>query len=129
MKMKQIRILLVDSNPILLKTNKDIPEIEGPYQVDTCPSVLEAKQKIAKEEYYLILCEWHIHSTESLEFLKSIRESDNHISFIVCTTEEDKDIASQAIKLGANGFVRMFGKPETAFSELKRIIEKAINHP
>lgn len=125
MKKKQIRILLVDGDPSLLKTNKAILEIEGPFQVDACLSVVEASQKIAKEEYDVILCEWRLYATESFEFLKSIRESGNHIPFIMFTTEEeDKDEASQAFKLGANGFVKMSGKPEIDFSELKRAIEK-----
>lgn len=68
------------------------------------------------------------HAIEIFEFLKAIRESDNHIPFIVFTTE-DKDVASQALELGANEFVRMSGKPETDFSELKRAIKKAVSCP
>jgi len=126
---KQIRILLVDDDPILLKMHKHILEIEGSFQVDPCLSVLEANQKIAKEEYDVILYQWHMHAIESFEFLKSIRESDNHIPFIVFTTQEDKEAASQAFELGANGFARMVGNPETDFSELKRAIKKAVTYP
>jgi DNA-binding NarL/FixJ family response regulator len=62
---------------------------------------------------------------DGLQFLKTLREQNNNIPFIVFTITQDKEKALRAFNLGANGFVGKSGDPEIVFSTLRRCIDKA----
>ena len=67
-------------------------------------------------------------TTDGFEFLKSLRDSGNDVPFIVFTVTEDKETALKAFRLGANGFVGKYGKPQVIFSTLMKRINDVINN-
>jgi DNA-binding NarL/FixJ family response regulator len=65
---------------------------------------------------------------DGFQFLKQLREKGNNIPFVVFTVTDNKETALKAYRLGANGFVGKFGKPDLVFSTLIKFITNAVNN-
>jgi DNA-binding NtrC family response regulator len=123
----QIQILLVDDDSELLSSVKKCLNLECNYDVDLAFSAESAVEKMVQKEYDSIVCDDQIPITDGFEFLKSLRDNGNEIPFIVFTVTEDKETALKAFRLGANGFVGKYGKPQVVFSTLIKCINDVIN--
>lgn len=80
-----------------------------------------------QKEPDVIVCDIQMPAKNGFEFLKTLRNDNNNIPFIVFTVTDDKETALKAFTLGATGFVGKYGDPETVFATLQRCIEKAVN--
>ena len=126
-KNKKTKILFVDDDIEFLKSAKQCLKLQGNFDIESAFSADEAMEKMKKKKPDAIVCDIQMPMTNGFEFLKSLRESDNNVPFIVFTVTEDKEKALKAFNLGANGFVGKSGDPEVVFSTLQRCIEKSIN--
>lgn len=126
-KKEYINVLFVDDDVDLLKSAKQCLKLHGSYNIDSAFSVDEAQEKMTQKEPDVIVCDIHMPVQDGFTFLKTLRESNNSIPFIVFTVTEDKEKALRAFTLGANGFVGKTGDPETVFSTLQRCIDKSVN--
>ena len=126
-KKEQKIILFVDDDIEFLKSAKQCLKLQGNFDIESAFSVDEALEKMKKKKHDAIVCDIQMPMTNGFEFLKSLRESDNNVPFIVFTVTEDKEKALKAFNLGANGFVGKSGDPEVVFSTLQRCIEKSVN--
>lgn len=123
---EQARVLLVDDNIDFLKSAKECLKLHGNYQIETASSVDEALEKTKTNRPDAIICDLQMPVKDGLDFLKTLRNDDDNIPFILFTVVEDKDKAVSAFRWGANGFVRKSGDPEVVFSTLQKCIDKAI---
>jgi len=126
-KKEPIKVLFVDDDEEFLKSAKRCLKLQGNFDIESAFSVDEALEKMKKKKPDAIVCDIQMPMTNGFEFLKSLRESDNNVPFIVFTVTEDKEKALKAFNLGANGFVGKSGDPEVVFSTLQRCIEKSVN--
>jgi len=126
-KNKKTKILFVDDDIEFLKSAKQCLKLQGNFDIESAFSADEAMEKMKKKKPDAIVCDIQMPMTNRFEFLKSLRESDNNVPFIVFTVTEDKEKALKAFNLGANGFVGKSGDPEVVFSTLQRCIEKSVN--
>ena len=126
-KKEQTKVLLVDDDVEFLKSAKQCLNMQGNFDIESASSVNEALEKMTKNNPDAIVCDIQMPMTDSLEFLKTLRENGNNVPFIVFTVTEDKQKALKAFNLGANGFVGKSGDPKTVFSTLQRCIEKSVN--
>ena len=122
---KHIKLLFVDNDVDFLKCAKGCLNVHGDYDVDSAFSVVEALEKMTKQEIDVIICDINVPVIDGLQFLKALRAQNNNIPFIVLTISQDKEKALSAFNLGANGFVGKSGDPEVVFSTLHRCIDKA----
>ena len=126
-KNKKTKILFVDDDIEFLKSAKQCLKLQGNFDIESAFSADEAMEKMKKKKPDAIVCDIQMPMTNGFEFLKSLRESDNNVPFIVFTVTEDKEKVLKAFNLGANGFVGKSGDPEVVFSTLQRCIEKSVN--
>ena len=127
-KTNQTQVLFVDDDSQLLISVKKCLNLECDYDVDVAFSVDAAVEKMVQKEYDAIVCDIQMPMTDGFEFLKTLRDSGNNIPFIVFTVTEDRETALKAFRLGANGFVGKYGKPQAVFSTLIKCINDAINN-
>jgi CheY-like chemotaxis protein len=127
-KTNQIQVLFVDDDSQLLNTVKKCLNLECNYDVDLAFSADTAVEKMIQKEYDAIVCDIQMPMTNGFEFLKALRDNGNDIPFIVFTATEDKETALKAFRLGANGFVGKYGKPQVIFSTLIKCINDVINN-
>jgi DNA-binding NarL/FixJ family response regulator len=127
-KTNQIQVLFVDDDSQLLNTVKKCLNLECNYDVDLAFSADTAVEKMIQKEYDAIVCDIQMPMTNGFEFQKALRDNGNDIPFIVFTATEDKETALKAFRLGANGFVGKYGKPQVIFSTLIKCINDVINN-
>jgi CheY-like chemotaxis protein len=125
---RPIQVLLVDDDSELLETAKKCLNIQCNYNIELASSAEAAFEKMMHNKYDAIICDIQMPITDGFEFLKALRGRGNPIPFIVFTVTEDKETALKAFRLGANGFVGKYGKPEIVFSTLKRCIDETVKN-
>jgi DNA-binding NarL/FixJ family response regulator len=121
-----IRVLHVDDDACILRVSKLILELTGAYQVETASSVGEAFAKMGKNEYDVVVSDYHMPEKDGLQFLKELREKGNRISFVLFSGEDRDEIRIDALSFGADGYFSKIGSPETVYRELSSGIESAI---
>jgi PAS domain S-box-containing protein len=127
-KEKRMRVLHVDDELGLLKVAKQCLEMQGQFQVDAASSVEEAMEKMKKETYDAVVCDYQMPGKDGLEFLKELRQSGNAVPFVVFTGKGREEVAIKALNLGADGYFNKSGAPETVYGELthgiRQVVEK-----
>ena len=122
-KRNQIAVLMVDDDPDFLSSAKKCLSLEGDFDIEIALSSEEALEKMAKKKPDVIVCDIQMPITNGFEFLKNLRDSSSSIPFIVFTVTDEKEVALQAFRLGANGFIGKYGDPSVVYSRLKNCIE------
>jgi len=122
-----IHVLLIDDDSQLLSSVKKCLSLECNYDLDSAFSVDAAVEKMIQKEYDAIVCDIQMPMTSGFEFLKALRDNGNDIPFIVFTVTEDRETALEAFRLGANGFVGKYGKPQVVFSTLIKCVNDVVN--
>jgi PAS domain S-box-containing protein len=113
-----IRVLHVDDDVCFLKSSKTILEIQGLFQVENAASIEEAKEKMRKNEYDAIICDYQMHEQEGLQFLRELRQKGNTLPFVIFTGKGREEVTMKALNLGADGYFDKTGQPETVYGEL-----------
>jgi PAS domain S-box-containing protein len=113
-----IRILHVDDDTGFLKTAKQCLEVQGHFRMDTASSVDEAMEKMKKEKYDVVVCDYQMPGKDGLQFLKELRQKGNSIPFIIFTGKGREEVAIKALNLGADGYFNKAGDSDTVYGEL-----------
>jgi PAS domain S-box-containing protein len=121
---KPIRVLHVDDESSLLRIAKQCLEMQGSFLVDTASSVEEASEKLKKETYDAVVCDYKMPGKDGLEFLKELRQSGNTIPFLIFTGKGREEVAIRALNLGADQYLYKSGDPETVYCELAYAIRR-----
>jgi len=119
-------ILHVDDDASFLTTAKPVLEMQGAFQVETASSVEEATEKMKKNNYDAIVCDYVMPGKDGLQFLKQLRDGGNNIPFIIFTGKSREEVAIRALNLGADYYINKFGNPEMVYSELAHSIRKIV---
>jgi len=118
---KDIRVLIIDDDPNICATLKDILSEEG-YQVTTVGNITPAKENLAKEFYNIALLDLKLPSGSGLDLLKELRAANSDTAVIVFTGHASAENAIAALNEGAFSYMQ---KPLN-IDELKITIAKAI---
>lgn len=121
-----IHVLHVDDEAGLLKTAKQILEMQGAFQVDTALSVKEAEEKMRKKTFDAIVSDYQMSEKDGLQFLKELRDSGNNTPFVMFTGKGREEVAIKALNLGADQYLNKAGNPETVYGELAHSIHKIV---
>ena len=121
-----IRVLHVDDDDDFLITSKRFLERQGSFQIETASSVNEALQKIRQKPYDVIVSDYQMFGRSGLEFLKDLRDSGNDVPFFLFTGECGKEIAIDALNLGADRYFNKNGNLEVVYVELAHSLKKAV---
>lgn len=121
-----IRVLHVDDDDDFLIISKRFLERQGSFQIETASSVNEALQKIRQKPYDVIVSDYRMFGRSGLEFLKDLRDSGNDVPFFLFTGECGKEIAIDALNLGADRYFNKNGNLEVVYVELAHSLKKAV---
>jgi CheY-like chemotaxis protein len=123
---KPIRVLHVDDERGFLQVAKQCLEIIGHFQVDTASSAEEAMEKVKKEKYDAVVCDYQMPGEDGLQFLMKLREKGDSIPFIIFTVRGREEVAIKALNLGADRYLNKFGDPEVVYAELAHSVRQAV---
>ncbi|MAX81193.1 MAG: hypothetical protein CL843_13595 [Crocinitomicaceae bacterium] len=104
--MKKHKILLIEDNPVVLETLKDLFEIED-FDVATAENGLEGLKKLSVSNPSLIISDVMMPEMDGFDFLQQLRESHNykHIPVILLTAKAMNENKIEGYTKGADYYI------------------------
>ena len=96
-KKENIRILHVDDDPCFLEVTQQLLTMANHFDIDIVTSVDEALKKMENQTYDAIVSDYEMPQKNGLDFLKSIREQENEIPFILFTGKGREEVIVKAL--------------------------------
>lgn len=121
MSLNEQKILIVDDDPVVLKSLKELLSIRG-FNADTAIGGQEAICQLSQDQYDLVLLDLHMPYVSGHDVMAHISDKKINTSFIVISGETSFDAARNACAKGAYDFLR---KPYAA-DELVLTINNAL---
>ncbi|OKY78823.1 MAG: Signal transduction histidine kinase containing PAS domain [Candidatus Methanohalarchaeum thermophilum] len=125
-----IRILLVDDESAFLEQAEIFLEKEDEeLDVETVSSAGKALESLSNSEYDVVVSDYQMPITDGLEFLETLREErGSDIPFIIFTGKGRKEVAIEALNLGADRYIQKGGDPKSQFGVLSDAIKQEVEH-
>lgn len=118
---KEIKILVVDDEPEILKTLKRILSRKG-YEAITFENPMKALDYLKTEQVHLILTDLKMPEMDGVQFLLKIKQSYPTLPVILLTAYASIETAVTAIQQGAFDYIR---KP-FEIKKIYELVEKAL---
>ena len=102
-----VSVLLVDDDPALAGLTADIlSEQESQFAVETVTSASEGLDRLATDNFDCIVSDYDMPGQNGIEFLKTVREEDPALPFILYTGKGSEAVASDAIASGVTDYLQ-----------------------
>jgi len=98
------RILVVDDEIAIVDLLKSFLE-DKEHKVFTAYDGVEALEITKRERPHLILLDIYLPKMDGIQVLKAVREFDDTIGIIIMTGVREKDVAQEALQLGAFDYI------------------------
>lgn len=121
--MRREKILVIDDEEMILQLSKDILENER-YEVKTKSNGNEGLKLLEKEKFDLLLTDIKMPDIGGIDVIKFVRTNNKEIPIIVITAHGTLDIAIDALRLGAQGFLFKPFTPAELRSSVFDVLEK-----
>jgi PAS domain S-box-containing protein len=122
-----ISILYVDDEPDLLELCRIFLEQTGEFRVDTVESAKDALAQLSKTQYDAIISDYLMPEMDGISLLKSIRQHDPDIPFILFTGRGREEMVIEAVNNGVDFYIQKGGDPKAQFVELMHKVRQAVN--
>jgi PAS domain S-box-containing protein len=122
-----ISVLYVDDEPGLLELCRIFLEQTGDYRVDTVASAEEALAQLEKKQFDAIISDFLMPAMDGISLLKSIRQRDSDIPFILFTGRGREEVVIDALNNGADFYLQKGGDIKVQFVELMHKVRQAVN--
>ena len=117
------RILVVDDEPVILKSLQVNLRREG-YDVDTAESGNVAMDKLANNDYDILLTDLMMEGMSGLELMAAAKEQTPRLEVIILTGYGDLRSAVEALRLGAADYLLKPCNNEELFLRISNCMEK-----
>jgi len=97
------RILIVDDEPLILEVLGE--HFKNDFDVETAPNGADALGAILRQRPDVVLLDINMPRMNGVEVLKDIKQIDDSIPVIMVTANEQVQLAAEALKGGAFGYV------------------------
>ena len=122
-----ISILYVDDEPGLLELCRIFLEQTGEFRVDTAESAEEALRELENKQFDAVISDYLMPVMGGIDLLKSIRQGDPDIPFILFTGRGREEVVIEALNNGADFYLQKGGDPNAQFAELMHKVRQAVN--
>jgi PAS domain S-box-containing protein len=125
-----IEVLYIDDDEQLLELTRDFIEARNSrIEVETTSSPSQGLSRIEREDFDAVISDFQMPEQNGLEVLETVREDlDDDVPFVIFTGKGRKEVAIDALNLGADRYVRKGGDPTSQYGVLARAIEQAVEH-
>ena len=97
------RLLIVDDEPLILEVLSE--HFKGDYDVETALNGADALGAILRTRPDVVMLDINMPRMNGVEVLKDIKQIDESIAVIMVTANEQVQLAADALKSGAFGYV------------------------
>jgi PAS domain S-box-containing protein len=125
-----ISTLYIDDDRSLLDLTKDFLETQTDrIEVETTDSPRRGLSLLADREFDAVVCDYQMPELDGLDVLETIRsERGSDIPFVVFTGRGRKEVAVEALNLGADRYIQKGGDPTSQYGVLAQAIEQEVEH-
>lgn len=117
-----MKILICDDDVIMVKAIEHKLKSDG-YEIDIAVDGIQASEKIAKNEYDLIMTDLLMPFFGGLELVNKVRNEMNlKVPIIVLTRVGNEDTIIEAFKLGADDYVTKPFSPNELSIRVRRLL-------
>lgn len=102
-----MNILIVDDDPMMIKTLSDIMKLQG-YEADDATSGKEALSKLKDKEFHCVISDIKMSGMSGLELYRIIKENFSHIPVILMSAYSSENIIEEAL---SEGVITVLTKP------------------
>ncbi len=121
-----MRCLYVDDEEALLEIAKEFLELEGDISVDTVSSVDTALKLISGTTYDAIISDYQMPEMDGIRFLKRLRSEGKDLPFILFTGRGREEVVIEALKNGADHYIKKGGDPMAQYAELANLVRQTV---
>ena len=100
-----MKIMLVDDSRTIRNIQKNVLKQLGHTDVVEAEDGVQALAKFHEETPDLMLVDWNMPNMDGITLVRKIREINQTVPLIMCTTEAEKTSVLEAIKAGVNNYV------------------------
>jgi YesN/AraC family two-component response regulator len=118
--MEKFRILVVDDEENMLQMLKTF-FTEKDYSCLTAKNGVEALQILEKEQIDIVITDMKMPEMDGLDLLKNIKEKHKNISAVIMTGFSEEYTTTEALNLGADGYITKPFRNKELLLILKRI--------
>src|SRR4029450_3713627 len=97
------RVLIVDDEPLILEVLSE--HFKNDFDVETAPNGADALGAILRRRPDVVLLDINMPRMNGVEVLRDIKQIDDSIAVIMVTANEQVQVAAEALKAGAFGYV------------------------
>jgi DNA-binding NtrC family response regulator len=120
---KEMKILVVDDDAIVIKSCRRILEAEG-FEVTSVPSADEALEKIKYYEFDLLLMDVKMPKHDGIFLMREIKKNWPDIPIIVMSGYPTPETIADVLKLGATQFIPKPFRPDELVKSVRQVIQK-----
>jgi two-component system chemotaxis response regulator CheY len=120
-----VKILLVDGSRTIRNIQKNVLRQLGYTDVDEAADGLEALEAFAKCAPDLMFIDWNMPNMDGITLVRKIREIDQAVPIVMCTTEAEETRVLEAIRAGVNNYLVKPFTVESLGEKIKQTVEKA----
>jgi DNA-binding NtrC family response regulator len=120
---KEMKILVVDDDAIVIKSCRRILEAEG-FEVTSVPSADEALEKIKYYEFDLLLIDVKMPKHDGIFLMREIKKNWPDIPIIVMSGYPTPETIADVLKLGATQFIPKPFRPDELVKSVRQVIQK-----
>ena len=102
---KHVKILLVDDSRTIRNIQRNVLEQLGHTDITEAEDGVQALAKFQETAPDLLLIDWNMPNMNGITLVRKIRETNQTVPMIMCTTEAEKSRVLEAIKAGVNNYI------------------------
>jgi DNA-binding NtrC family response regulator len=118
-----MKILLIDDDEWIRDSLGLYFEDEG-CQLLALETAEEGIEALKKEDYDIIVTDYRLPGMDGLEFLKRIQETQPNALKVLITAYRNKEVVSEAVKMGINDFIDKPFTAKTIEDSLSRLLQE-----
>jgi DNA-binding NtrC family response regulator len=124
-RVKEMKILVVDDDAIVIKSCRRILEAEG-FEVTTVPGADEALEKVKYYDFDLLLMDVKMPKHDGIFLMREIKKNWPNIPIIVMSGYPTPETIADVLKLGATQFIPKPFRPDELTKVVRQVLQKAV---
>jgi len=120
-----IRVLMVDDDSVMLDLTTIFLEKSGDIEVNAVQSAKAAMEKLQTTYYDVIISDYIMPEMDGLTFLKTLRDRNFDIPFILFTGKGREEVVIEALNRGADYYLQKDRDPNVLYAELSHQVRQA----